>query len=303
MLTIVVPYYNREQFLPRTLNSIAESGYRPIHLILVNNHSTDRSLQICEEFAENHRSDDFSILLADEPEGGAAKARNRGLDLCTTPFVYFFDSDDLFDKDFLPEIMPQLNESVDVIAVPTKVSVGGKPPVTRVFRQTASPAAQILTGHLSTQAMVFRTGFLRQIGGWNESLPMWNDWELGVRVLDAEPRMKWHTKRSFHTVFLHPDSLTGSSFSQRIDSMRKAVKAVNDETQGRYAKPLFFRMEFITGNLLKEKNRDEASENKKLTRQWFTGRSVITNIFGWLIRRYVAWGGRGSWRLALWLCE
>ena len=303
MLTIVVPYYNREQFLPRTLNSIAESGYRPIHLILVNNHSTDRSLQICEEFAENHRSDDFSILLADEPEGGAAKARNRGLALCTTPFVYFFDSDDLFDKDFLPEVMPQLDESSDLIAVPTMVSVGGKPPVTRIFRQTASPVAQILTGHLSTQAMVFRTSFLRRIGGWNESLPMWNDWELGIRVLDAGPRMKWLTNRSFHTVFLHPDSLTGSSFSQRIGSMRKAVKAVNDETQGRYAKPLFFRMEFITGNLLKEKNRDEASENKKLTRQWFTGRSVITNLFGWLIRRYIAWGGRGSWRLALWLCE
>ena len=303
MLTVIVPYYNREQYLPRTLNSIAESGYRPIHLILVNNHSTDSSKQICEEFAEKHRSDDFDVILADELEGGAAKARNRGLVLCDTPFVYFFDSDDLFDKDFLQEIMPELNESVDLIAVPTNVSVGGKQPVPRKFRQTARPAAQILTGHLSTQAMVFRTDFLRQIGGWNDSLPMWNDWELGVRVLDAKPRMKWLTKRSFHTVFLHPDSLTGSSFSQRIDSMRKAMKAVNNETQGRYQKPLFFRMEFITGNLLKENNREEADENKKLTRRWFPDRSVITDLFGWLIRRYVAWGGRGSWRLALWLCN
>ena len=303
MLTIIVPYYNREQYLPRTLDSIAKSSYRPIKLILVNNHSTDRSQQICEEFADRHRSDDFSILLADEQEGGAAKARNRGLELSTTPFVYFFDSDDLFDKDFLEIVMQELDESSDLIVVPTKVSVGGKSPVARIYRLTANPAAQILTGHLSTQAMIFRTDFLRQIGGWNESLPMWNDWELGIRVLDAKPRMRWITSRSFHTVFLHPDSLTGGSFSQRIGSMRKAVKAVNDETQGRYAKPLFFRMEFITGNLLKEKNRGEAAENKKLTRRWFADRSVITNLFGWLIRRYVAWGGRGSWRLALWLCE
>ena len=303
MLTIIVPYYNREQYLPRTLDSIAKSSYRPIKLILVNNHSTDRSQQICEEFADRHRSDDFSILLADEQEGGAAKTRNRGLELSTTPFVYFFDSDDLFDKDFLEIVMQELDESSDLIVVPTKVSVGGKSPVARIYRLTANPAAQILTGHLSTQAMIFRTDFLRQIGGWNESLPMWNDWELGIRVLDAKPRMRWITSRSFHTVFLHPDSLTGGSFSQRIGSMRKAVKVVNDETQGRYAKPLFFRMEFITGNLLKEKNRGEAAENKKLARRWFADRSVITNLFGWLIRRYVAWGGRGSWRLALWLCE
>ena len=289
--------------MPRTLQSIAASTYRPMRLILVDNHSTDRSHAVCEEFAHEHQDKDFHVVLAEQPDGGAAAARNKGLELCDTPFVYFFDSDDLFDAGFLTAVMPLLKSDMDLLAVPTRVAKNGEAPVTRPFIKTASPVAQVLTGHLSTQAMVFRTDFLRKIGGWNETLPMWNDWELGVRALAAKPRMRWLTDMAFHTVFLHDDSLTGSSFSARVHSMRKAVRAVADETGGTLSKPLRFRMELITGMLLRENDRTEADENKKLTRQWFGGESVLTRFFGFLIRKYVSWGGRGSWRIAYWLCR
>jgi glycosyltransferase involved in cell wall biosynthesis len=303
MLSIVVPYYNRENYLPRTLKSIAASDFRPLRLILVDNHSTDKSRTVCEQFAEQHCSDDFEIILAEEPLGGAARARNKGLALCSTPFVYFFDSDDEFDPHFLSAVIPLLSKDVDLLALTTKVSVNGASPVVRKYIETDAPAAQILTGHLSTQAMVLRTDFLHRIGGWNEQLPMWNDWELAVRVLCAKPRMRWINAPAFHIVFVHEDSLTGSSFSSRINQMRKAVKAVKDETDGSCSKALFFRMEFITGNLMKEKNTLEAEENKKLTRLWFQGESAVTRFFGFCIRRYIACGGRGSWKLAYWLCK
>lgn len=303
MLSIVVPYYNRESYLPRTLQSIAASDYRPLRLILVDNHSTDHSREICEQFAEANRSDDFEVVLADEPAGGAAKARNKGLSLCQTPFVYFFDSDDEFDSRFVGAVMPHLNDDVDLLAVTTNVSVNGAAPVVRKFIQTANPSAQILTGHLSTQAMVIRTDFLRSQGGWDESLPMWNDWELATRLLLAKPRMKWICSPSFHCVHVHDDSLTGSSFSSRVDSMRKAVKTVLSQVKGKDRKALFFRMEFITGNLRREKNTAEADQNKKLTRQWFFGESVFNRFIGACIRRYVSLGGRGSWRLAYWLSK
>ena len=303
MLSIVVPYYNRESYLPRTLQSIAASDFRPLRLILVDNHSTDGSRLVCERFAEEHRGDDFEIVLAEESEGGAAKARNKGLSLCTTPFVYFFDSDDIFDPHFLSSVMPLLNDDVDLLAVTTNVSVNGAPPVVRQFIGTDAPAAQILTGHLSTQAMVLRADFLRSVGGWNEHLPMWNDWELAVRLLCARPRMRWLKSPAFHTVFVHDDSLTGSSFSSRVSQMRKAVKAVKEEADASCSKALYFRMEFITGNLMREKNIQEASENRKLTRLWFQGESALTRFFGSCIRRYISLGGRGSWRLAWWLCK
>lgn len=303
MLSIVVPYFNRESYLLRTLQSIAASDYRPLRLLLINNHSTDNSRAICEKFAEENRSDIFEIILADELEGGAAKARNKGLSLCQTPFIYFFDSDDLFDSHFLSAVMPQLNDDIDLLAVTTNVAVNGHTPVVRKFIRTDKTAAQILTGHLSTQAMIVRTDFLREAGGWDESLPMWNDWELATRLLLAKPKMRWVDTPSFHCVFVHPDSLTGSSFSSRIDSMRKAVKAVLLQVHGKERKALFFRMEWMTGNLMKEKNTSEAHTNKKLTRQWFIGESVLTKFFGFCLRRYIAWGGRGTWRFAYWLCK
>lgn len=303
MLSIIVPYYNRESYLPRTLQTIAASDYRPLHLILVDNHSTDGSRVVCERFAEEHRADDFEIVLTEEPEGGAAKARNKGLSLCHTPFVYFFDSDDEFDHHFLSAVMPELTDNLDVLAVTVRVSVDGGCPVVKTCIETESPAAQILTGHLSTQAMVIRADFLRQAGGWNESLPMWNDWELATRLLLSRPRMKWLSGAAFHCIYIHADSLTGSSFSSRIDSMRKAVETVDNFAGGKCKRALFFRMEFITGNLLREKNTVEAQNNIKLTRQWFAGESVCSRFFGFCIRKYVAFGGRGSWRFAYWLCK
>ena len=303
MVSIIVPYHNREHFLPQTLKSIAASDYRPITLILVDNNSTDNSRHVCESFAADNRAEDFEIILTEETEAGAANARNKGLKICKTPFVYFFDSDDEFQPHFISTIMPMLNENIDLLAVTTNVSINGGVPVKRKFIQTESPVAQILTGQLSTQAMVLRTDFLRDIGGWNNGLPMWNDWELGVRVICANPRMKWLLSPSFHTILIHDDSLTGSSFSDRILSMRKAVEAVENEIPESCHKALYFRMEFITGNLMKEKNLAEAEENKKLTRQWFNGESGLTKFFGACIRRYVSLGGRGSWRFAYWLSK
>ena len=48
MITIVIPIHNREKYIKRTLDSIAASDFRPVKLILVNNGSTDRSMDICQ---------------------------------------------------------------------------------------------------------------------------------------------------------------------------------------------------------------------------------------------------------------
>lgn len=298
-ITIVVPCYNRAGYLPRTLKSIVESTYRPLSLILVDNGSTDDSLKICRDFASKYNAEDFSIVVTTEQKKGAAAARNCGLRLCKTPFVYFFDSDDEFDASFLTTVVPLLNDDIDVLAVPTVQTVNGRTMV-RDYKPTASPVAQVLVSHLSTPSMVLRTDFLRNLEGWNEQLPIWIDWELGLRVLLAHPRLSWYTDKAFHKIDVHPDSITGDSFSSRIRGMRQTMEAALNEAP-QLSTALYYRMEILTGRLLHEKNMKEAEENKKLTCQWFAGKSVMSKLIGFFLRYYVSIGGHGAWRIAFWL--
>lgn len=300
-ITIVIPFFNRASYLERTLRFIAQCRWRPLHLILVDNGSTDDSRQVCEKFAARYRSSLFDIVLAEEPRRGAAAARNRGLALCQTEFVYFFDSDDEFDASFLSTVVPLLTDDLDLLAVTTRQVERGKT-IVRAYRKTAAPKAQVLVSHLNTVAMVLRTDFLRQLGGWNESLSTWDDWELGLRLLLAKPRMKWYTDTPFHYTYIHTESQTGSSMSSRIAPIRQAMQVAVEEGGRSLSKALYWRMEILTGSLLHERNRDEAENNKKLTRLWFVGESVCSKLIGRFLRFYVSKGGRGAWRLAYLFC-
>ena len=65
-IAIVVPVYNREKELVRTFASIVAQTYRPLHVVLVDNDSTDRSLALCQELKVRYESDDFAVTVAQE---------------------------------------------------------------------------------------------------------------------------------------------------------------------------------------------------------------------------------------------
>lgn len=87
MFTLIIPYHNRERFLPRTLHSLLQSTVQPSQIILVDNASTDASRQVCEQFACEHP--DCPIQLITESKPGACHARNKALQMVTEEWVYF----------------------------------------------------------------------------------------------------------------------------------------------------------------------------------------------------------------------
>lgn len=96
---IVIPVYNRERELRRTFDSVVAQTYRPIHVVLVDNGSTDGSLALCRELKGAYETDDFRITVVEEAKRGPSAARNRGLACVTEEFVAFLDSDD----EYIPE--------------------------------------------------------------------------------------------------------------------------------------------------------------------------------------------------------
>ena len=95
-VTIITPVYNAEDFLEETLESISNQTYQNWESILINDNSSDSSLAIVQRFA----AQDARFKIINKPvSGGAAKARNSGIEAAQGRFIAFLDSDDVW----LPE--------------------------------------------------------------------------------------------------------------------------------------------------------------------------------------------------------
>lgn len=94
---IIVPVYNAEKYLGYCLNSIVSQSYTNWTAILVNDGSTDSSLQICRQYAKV----DPRFQVIDIPNGGVSHARNVGLQTAEGDYLAFLDSDDLLAPDAL----------------------------------------------------------------------------------------------------------------------------------------------------------------------------------------------------------
>ncbi len=315
MLTIITPIYNRKNYLPKFTERLLAMSMMPTEIIFVDNGSTDGSHEWIKSFVHNHSSNvSTRLTVTREVKRGAPAARNKGLSLCTTPWVYFFDCDDEFDTNFVECAMSQIDRvsnDCSLIAFLTRMNIGGKVK-TREHYLTDKPTDQIFSSHLNTHAMLFRTEWLRSIGAWDETLTIWQDWELGYRSLLHRPNIKWVSDRAFHLINIHPDSITGASIASNYEGKIHALSVAadittrilhkDDPTLHRCLMALFLRSYILLGQL-------ESEGNNKATAQC---RSFIEHTFvvskrdyqlGEMIELYVSRGGKSAWRIARWIVK
>lgn len=107
LVSIIVPVYNSEETLARCINSILDQQYRNIEVILVNDGSTDNSLNICREFAET----DSRIIVIDKENTGVSDTRNRGIAQATGKYLHFVDSDDWIAENAVKVLVDRMQET------------------------------------------------------------------------------------------------------------------------------------------------------------------------------------------------
>ena len=112
-LSVIVPVYNVEKYLPQCLESLIHQTLQDIEIILVNDGSTDQSEKICREYADG----DSRIKLFTKPNGGLSDARNYGLERVSAEVVGFVDSDDYIDLDMFRYLYEQKQKTSSQIAV------------------------------------------------------------------------------------------------------------------------------------------------------------------------------------------
>ena len=103
-VSIVIPVYNVENYIKKSLDSIINQtfNFNDIEVIMVDDCSTDNSGIIIDEYASKY--DNFKSIHLDENSGAAGKPRNVGLNMASSEFVMFLDSDDCFRRDAIEKL-------------------------------------------------------------------------------------------------------------------------------------------------------------------------------------------------------
>lgn len=100
LISVIVPVYNVEDYLPKCLDTIVQQTYRNLEIILIDDGSTDSSGKICDEFAAK----DQRIITIHQKKSGRGPARNTGLALVHGQFIMFVDSDDYLCLDAIEKM-------------------------------------------------------------------------------------------------------------------------------------------------------------------------------------------------------
>ena len=96
-ISVIVPVYNAEQYLPHCIDSILAQTFTDFELLLIDDGSKDNSSKICDEYEEK----DKRVKVFHKKNGGVSSARNLGLDKAHGEWICFCDSDDCLKSNYL----------------------------------------------------------------------------------------------------------------------------------------------------------------------------------------------------------
>lgn len=121
LVSVIIPIYNVEKYLRECINSVINQTYKNIEIILVNDGSPDNSDLICQEYVQKY---DF-IKYVSQKNQGVSAARNTGIKHAHGAYIYFLDSDDYIDNEFIETSVhiAETNNS-DIVRVATNVTKG-----------------------------------------------------------------------------------------------------------------------------------------------------------------------------------
>ncbi len=193
LVSVVIPTYNRAHCLPLALASVLAQTYQDFEVIIVDDHSSDNTTQICHRFQE---FDDRIQYIRNDKNYGPAKSRNNGIDKAKGEFITFLDSDDLYYIDKIQLQVELLKKHPS-----TGFCYGYFACAHDVFdiksydynRWTAPPNLYptfLLPNNffIVTPSVMVRSNILRKVGGFNPNMHVCEDLELWSRILfDTKP--------------------------------------------------------------------------------------------------------------------
>ena len=187
-VSVVIPTFNHSNFLRSAIQSVIDQTYANWEAIIVNNFSTDNTIEVVAEF-----NDPRIRLVNYRNHGVIAASRNEGIRLATGSVVAFLDSDDHWFPNKLAICVEQIDQGNDIVCHGENWSSEGIP-VRAVYygpSKNASPRKLLFRGNcISTSATIVRTSTLNEVGGFSENSEFITaeDYELWIKLAKVTER-------------------------------------------------------------------------------------------------------------------
>lgn len=186
-VSVIIPTYNRAHLIERSIRSVLNQTYEDFELLIVDDGSTDNTKEIVEGI-----NDDRIRYIQCEGNGGAAKARNRGIQEAKYNYIAFQDSDDEWHSDKLEKQMKvMLEASEDTGLVYCEYHYNGLNGIEDICPDRNIPNEQksgyifpqLLAGNMiGTPVMLVKRECFEKVGIFNENFPCMEDYELVLRI-------------------------------------------------------------------------------------------------------------------------
>ena len=113
LISVIVPIYNVEKYLPKCLDSLVGQSYPNLEIILVDDESPDRCGEICDEYAKSNKN----IKVLHQKNQGVSAARNNGVKISTGEYISFVDPDDFIPLYSIAHLYSALDNTAAELAV------------------------------------------------------------------------------------------------------------------------------------------------------------------------------------------
>ncbi len=231
LLTVVIPVYNVEKYLNRCLKSILVQEWKNYDIILVDDGSTDRSPQICDDYVKAY---DFISVIHKE-NGGLSEARNTGLSQAKGEYVYFPDSDDWLEPDTFIALAEALeSQKFDIISFNREFVKGEEDVIV-----SDSVETQVFDGKDAFVQMLkhsYITGFANDkvyrkslFTDHNIQFPIgkyYEDLGTNYKLFLSAKRVYATNQKYYHYLIDNPDSITQSWNEKKFRDMFEFYKEV-----------------------------------------------------------------------------
>jgi glycosyltransferase involved in cell wall biosynthesis len=187
LVSILIPCFNNEEFVGEAIESALSQTYSNIEVVVVDDGSTDRSLDVMRSFEKK-------IKWLSGPNRGACIARNAALELSQGEFIQFLDADDLLVSTKIEKQLQKIiSGDFDLVLCKGSLFGDGRPerPIKKPvpYPEQSDPVWYFLNFPSGTNAPLFRRTIIEKVGGFRPNIPRAQEWDLQVRLASAGARL------------------------------------------------------------------------------------------------------------------
>ena len=177
MISVIIPLYNREKTIIKTLNSLISQTYQDFEVIIVNDGSSDKSEALASAYLQTAKSNNRFFFL-NQTNQGAPAARNRGFKASKGEFIVFCDADAILETNALEIMLDNLQRHPEASYAYSSFNWGRK-----FFKLNEFNPEQLKSEpYIHSLSLIRREDF--PSSGWDESIKKFQDWDLWLTMLE-----------------------------------------------------------------------------------------------------------------------